>query len=138
MCTDRRPIFSFFVAFWNGPYCQVGLWKVMSKFGGPPKIIKKKLQLHDDMQAHSGDDVKPSESVLTPTLCSMTFSVLRPCPGHTLRCFTPALVRPKGPAMPQKSMRCAAMQSSTCSIFYCRFWNISAIYSPIFKRFLAM
>ena len=54
-------------------------------------------------------------------------------PGHTLRCYTPTMVSSKGAAMPQNFMRCAAIKSSTCSIICSRFWNTSAIYSPIFK-----
>ena len=38
-------------------------------------------------------------------------------PGHTLRCCTPAMGRSEGAAMPQNRVRCAAIKSSTCSIF---------------------
>ena len=45
------------------------------------------------------------------------------------------MVHSKGPGMPQSRMRCATIGSSTHSIFHCRFRNISAIYSTVFKRF---
>ena len=51
-------------------------------------------------------------------------------PGHMLRCCTPAMVGSKRAAMPKIRMRCAAIESSTCLIFWYRFWNISAIYFP--------
>ena len=44
------------------------------------------------------------------------------------------MVCKKGAAMPQNRMRCAAIKSSTCTIVCYRFWNISAIYYPSFKR----
>ena len=56
-------------------------------------------------------------------------------PGPHATMYTPAMVCSKGAAMPQNRMRCAAIKSSTCSIFCYGFWNISAIYYPIFKRF---
>ena len=67
--------------------------------------------------------------------CPIVGSGLAISPGQTMRCCTPAMVRPKGTAMSQNRMRCAAIERQTCSIFWYRFWNISAIYHPIFKRF---
>ena len=58
-------------------------------------------------------------------------------PGHTLQCYTPAMVCSKRAAMPKNRMRCAAIESSTCSIFLSQFWNISAIYYAIYMRFTA-
>ena len=66
--------------------------------------------------------------------CKGTLYYSRDSPGHTLRCCTPAMVFSKRAAMPKNRMRCAAMESSTCSIFSIKFWNISAICYPIFKR----
>ena len=59
-------------------------------------------------------------------------------PSHTLRCSTPAIGRSKAPAIHQNRMRCAAMHFPTCWNSCSRFWNISAIYYPIFKRFSAL
>ena len=85
-----------------------------------PPPAKKELQ--DTTRILSLDDVK-------------RFSDFSPC--HTLRCRTPAMVRSICAAMPENRMRCAAIESSTCLIFWCRFWNISAIYCPISKRLSA-
>ena len=58
-------------------------------------------------------------------------------PSHTLRCRTLAMGRSKA-AIHQNCMRCAAMHFQTGWNFCSRFWNISAIYYPIFKRFAAL
>ena len=44
-------------------------------------------------------------------------------PGHTLQCCTPAMVCSKHPATSQNRMRCAVIESSTCSIFCSWFWK---------------
>ena len=64
-----------------------GLWKVMSKFGCPPKFINMVRQFHDGMQASvrdNGESSKPfpvtngvkQGCVLAPTLFSMYFTAM--------------------------------------------------------------
>ena len=66
---------------------RVGLWKIMSKFGCPPKFIAMVRQFHDGMEArvqNDGEFSKPFEvsngvkqgCVLAPTLFSMMFSAM--------------------------------------------------------------
>ena len=64
-----------------------GLWKIMAKFGCPPRFIAMVRQFHDGMQArvqNDGEFSKPFEvtngvkqaCVVAPTLFSMMFSVM--------------------------------------------------------------
>ena len=64
-----------------------GLWKIMAKFGGPPRFIAMVRQFHDGMQARVQNDGEFSEPfevtngvkqgcVLAPTLFSMMFSAM--------------------------------------------------------------
>ena len=64
-----------------------GLWKIMSKFGCPPRYITMVRQFHDDMQARVQNDGEYSEPfpvtngvkqgcVMAPTLFSMMFSAM--------------------------------------------------------------
>ena len=64
-----------------------GLWKIMAKFGCPPRFIAMVRQFHDGMQARVQNDGEFSEPfevtngvkqgcVLAPTLFSMMFSVV--------------------------------------------------------------
>ena len=64
-----------------------GLWKIMGKFGCPPKFITIVRQFHDGMTAKVLDNGEPSNAfpvtngvkqgcVLAPTLFSMTFSAM--------------------------------------------------------------
>ena len=72
----------------------------------------------------------PNGTVYYPRYACVIYS-----PGHMLRYCTPAMVCSKWAAMLQIRMRCAAIESSTCSIFCPRCGDISAIHGPIFKRF---
>ena len=38
-------------------------------------------------------------------------------PGHTMRCCTPEMVRPKGAAMPQNRVRCAVRKLNMLNIW---------------------
>ena len=62
-----------------------GLWKIMTKFGCPPRYIAMVRQFHDSMQARVQNDGEYSEPfpvtngvkqgcVMAPTLFSMMFS----------------------------------------------------------------
>ena len=64
-----------------------GLWKIMAKFGCPPRFIAMVRQFHDDMQSRVQNDGEFSEPfevtngvkqgcVLAPTLFSMMFSAM--------------------------------------------------------------
>ena len=64
-----------------------GLWKIMAKFGCPPRYKAMVRQFHDGMQARVQNDGKYSEPfplthgvkhgcVMAPTLFSMMFSAL--------------------------------------------------------------
>ena len=64
-----------------------GLWKIMAKFGCPPRFIAMVRQFHDGMQARVQNDGEFSEPfevtngvkqgcVLAPTLFSMMFSAM--------------------------------------------------------------
>ena len=64
-----------------------GLWKIMAKFGCPPRYIVLVRQFHDDMQARVQNDGEHSEPfpvtngvnkgcVIAPTLFSMMFSAM--------------------------------------------------------------
>ena len=64
-----------------------GLWKIMAKFGCPPRYIAMVRQFHDGMQARVQDDGEYSEPfpvtngvkqgcVMAPTLFSMMFSAM--------------------------------------------------------------
>ena len=64
-----------------------GLWKIMAKFGCPPRLIAMVWQFHDGMQARVQNDGEFSEPfevtngvkqgcVLAPTLFSMMFSAM--------------------------------------------------------------
>ena len=64
-----------------------GLWKIMSNFGCPHKLITILRQFHEGMQTIVFDDGEPSESftvsngvkqgcVLAPTLFSLMFSTM--------------------------------------------------------------
>ena len=64
-----------------------GLWKIMAKFGCPPRFIAMLRQFHDDMQARAQNDGEFSEPfevtngvkqgcVMAPTLLSMMFSAM--------------------------------------------------------------
>ena len=64
-----------------------GLWKIMAKFGCPPRYIAMVRQFHDGMQAHVQNDGEYSEPflvtngvkqgcVMAPTLFSMMFSAM--------------------------------------------------------------
>ena len=63
------------------------LWKIMAKFGCPPRYITMVRQFHDDMQARVQNDGEYSEPflvtsgvkqgcVMAPTLFSMMFSAM--------------------------------------------------------------
>ncbi|XP_033096387.1 uncharacterized protein LOC117100709 [Anneissia japonica] len=63
--------------------CRGGLWKIMSKFGCPNKIITMVRQFHDGMKAFvsdNGNHSKPFDvtkgDVLAPVLFSMVFSAM--------------------------------------------------------------
>ena len=64
-----------------------GLWKIMAKFGCPPRFIAMVRQFHDDMQARVQNDGEFSDPfevtngvkqdcVMAPTLFSMMFSAM--------------------------------------------------------------
>ena len=64
-----------------------GLWKIMAKFGCPPRFIAMVRQFHDGMQARVQNDGEYSEQfpvtngveqgcVMAPTLFSMVFSAM--------------------------------------------------------------
>ena len=64
-----------------------GLWKIMAKFGCPPRCISMVRQFHDGMQARVQNDGEYSEPfpvtngvkqgcVMAPTLFSMMFSAM--------------------------------------------------------------
>ena len=64
-----------------------GLWKIMAKFGWPPRYIAMVRQFHDGMQARVQNDGEYSEPfpvtngvkqgcVMAPTLFSMMFSAM--------------------------------------------------------------
>ena len=64
-----------------------GLWKIMAKFGCPPRYIAMVRQFHDGMQARVQNDGEYSEPfpvtngvtkgcVMAPTLFSMMFSAM--------------------------------------------------------------
>ena len=64
-----------------------GLWRIMAKYGCPPKFVTIVRLLHDDMMARVQDDGSVSEPfqvsngvkqgcVLAPTLFSMMFSAM--------------------------------------------------------------
>ena len=64
-----------------------GLWKIMAKFGCPPRYIAMVWQFHDGMQAHVHFNGEYSETfpvtngvkqgcVMAPTLFSMMFSAM--------------------------------------------------------------
>ena len=64
-----------------------GLWKIMTKFGCPPRYIAMVRQFHDGMQARVQNDGENSEPfpvtngvkqgcVMAPTLFSMMFSAM--------------------------------------------------------------
>ena len=64
-----------------------GLWKIMVKFGCPPRFIAMVRQFHDGMQARVQNDVEFSEPfevtngvkqgcIMAPTLFSMMFSAM--------------------------------------------------------------
>ena len=64
-----------------------GLWKIMAKFGCPPRFIAILRQFHDDIQARLQNDGEFSEPievtnevkqdcVVAPTLFSMMFSAM--------------------------------------------------------------
>ena len=64
-----------------------GLWKIMAKFGCPPRYIAMVRQFHDGMQARVQNDGEYSDSfpvtngvkqggVMAPTLFSMMFSAM--------------------------------------------------------------
>ena len=65
-----------------------GLWKIMAKFGCPPRYMAMVRQFHDGMQARVQDDGEYSEPfpvtnngvkqgcVMAPTLFSMMFSAM--------------------------------------------------------------
>ena len=64
-----------------------GLWRIMAKFGCPPRYIAMVRQLHDGMQARVQNDGKYSEPflvtngvkqgcVMAPPLFSMMFSAI--------------------------------------------------------------
>ena len=64
-----------------------GLWKIMAKFGYPPRFMAMVRQFHDGMQARVQNDGEFSEPfevrngikqgcVMAPTLFSMMFSVM--------------------------------------------------------------
>jgi len=66
---------------------RVGLWKILGKFGCPPKIVSLIRSFHDNMQAHIQEDMETSEPfpvkngvkqgcVLAPTLFSIVFSAM--------------------------------------------------------------
>ena len=67
--------------------CREGLWKILSKFGCPPKFVNMIRQFHDGMQARVKSHGKMSEPfpvtngvkqgcVLAPTLFSIMFSAM--------------------------------------------------------------
>ena len=69
------------------PHQSVRLWKIMAKFGFPPRFIAMVRQFHDVMQAHVQNDGEFSEPfevtygvkrgcVMAPTLFSMVFSAM--------------------------------------------------------------
>ena len=92
----------------------------------------------EDQSTDDCDYFPPLSSVaksLHSTFPSAIVSVIRP--SHMLRYCTPAMGRSKAAAMCQHRMRCSAMQFPTCWKLGSRYWNISAIYCPIFKRFAA-
>ena len=64
-----------------------GLWKIMAKFGYPPRYIAMVRQFHDGMQAHVQNDGEYFEPfpvtngvkqgcIMAPTLFSMMFSAM--------------------------------------------------------------
>ena len=64
-----------------------GLWKIIAKFGCPPRFIAVVRQFHDGMQTRVQNDGELSEHfevtnevkqgcVMAPTLFSMMFSVM--------------------------------------------------------------
>ena len=67
--------------------CFDGLWKIMAKFGCPPRYLAMVRQFHDGMQARVQNDGEYSEPfpvtngvkqgcVMAPTLFSMMFSAM--------------------------------------------------------------
>ena len=93
--------------------CREGLWKIMAKFGCPPKFINLVRLFHDGMQARVKSHGKLSEPfpvtngvkqgcVLAPTLFSIMFSAMMqeafrsPPPGVTIRSRTDVSVHDTG------------------------------------------
>ena len=110
-------------------------------FGGHPNFIKREKALivcarkHHFLVLNTYRDHLISEILYPPQ--TLNVHVIYK-PSHTLRCRTPTMGRPDTPAMQQNSMRWPATHFPTCWYFCSRFWNISATYFPIFKRFSAL
>ena len=54
-----------------------GLWKIMVKFGCPPRFIAKVRQFHDGMQARVQNDGVKQGCVMAPTLFTCSLMLFR-------------------------------------------------------------